>query len=160
MAGPGQPAWEPSEHQLGIVRQASAAGSTWRQIARLAGVREPTIKNHPAAQHAFDEGRAKAHLAIGGQIYRLALGLDDQGEKVASPDKTMLIFYAKTQMGWRETNRFEHSGPGGAPLDPAALNVLSDAELTEFERIMEKLALASGGAESSEGGEAAPGDAG
>ena len=68
----------------------------------LEGISEPTLRKH--FRHELDTAMAKAHGDIAGKIYELAL----------AGDRSLLMFYAKTQMGWKETSVFE--GNPDAPL--------------------------------------------
>lgn len=38
-------------------------------------------------------------------------------QKARSGNTVSSIFYLKTQAGWRETERREHSGPDGSPIE-------------------------------------------
>jgi hypothetical protein len=64
--------------------------------------------------HELKLGKAKANASLGGVLYK--------GAKAG--DKTLLIFWAKTQMGFREQPQsHEHSGPGGTAIPVAQVAV-------------------------------------
>ena len=64
-----------------------------------------TLYKHYREQ--IDEGINKRHLFV--------LGKFMQGIKEG--DRAYTIFYIKTQMGWKETNHLEVSGPNGQPIE-------------------------------------------
>ena len=65
---------------------------------------------------AYEKGRARAKAAVGTGLL----------QKARDGDLTAMIFYAKTQMGWRETERREHIN-----ID---LDSLTDEELEQVAR--------------------------
>jgi hypothetical protein len=67
-----------------------SVGTPHDVIARAIGVSERTLYRH--FEHELKNGKAEIHAAIGRSITAMAL----------AGDKTMMIFYAKAQMGWRE----------------------------------------------------------
>jgi len=84
-----------------MVEVLSANGSTQIEIAAILDISERTFRNKmaedPELRAAWERGQDDWH------------GLIKSGVKhwVKAQDKTMLIFCAKTQLGWRETNRLE-----------------------------------------------------
>ncbi len=85
------------------------------QIADYLGVARNTfraIRDRDADIDArYKRGKAKA-------IAHVANGLL---QKARSGDTASMIFFLKTQAGWRETDRLEHTGADGGPI------VLGDA---------------------------------
>jgi hypothetical protein len=51
----------------------------------------------------------KAHAAVANRAYQMA---------VTGNPPAATFFYLKTQCGWRETTRVEHTGKDGRPLVP------------------------------------------
>lgn len=62
------------------------------------GIDSDTLKKHFKTELA--QGKAKANAKIGQTLF----------QKATSGDTTAAIFWAKTQMGWKETNVTEHGG--------------------------------------------------
>lgn len=60
----------------------------------------------PEVLERYKKGKAKAIGSIANSLL----------SKAKEGDLTAQIFYLKTQAGWRETQKFEHSGPDGGPL--------------------------------------------
>lgn len=81
------------------------------QIADYLGIARNTFRaiceREPEVLARYKKGKAKA-------IAHVANGLL---QKARSGDTTSVIFYLKTQAGWRETASIEHSGPDGGPID-------------------------------------------
>lgn len=80
------------------------------QIADYLGVSRTTFyeicKRDPDIAERYKRGKAKA-------IAHVANGLL---QKARGGDTTSMIFYLKTQGGWRETARLEHAGDAEAPV--------------------------------------------
>ena len=95
------------------------------QIADYLGLSRPTFheirKRDPDIAERYKRGKARA-------IAHVANGLL---QKARSGDTTSMIFYLKTQAGWRETDRPEQAGPEPAPVavgdGSAKLKALLDA---------------------------------
>lgn len=116
MAKPiGRPAWKPSEEEIRQINLYASAGCTQEQVATLIGKSVDTICRHEAAKEAFERGKAQTIAKVGGSLVRKAL----------SGDTASAIFYLKTQAGWKEVSRTEHTGADGGPISLEA----SDEEL-------------------------------
>ena len=66
------------------------------------GISKPTLEKH--FRRELDTAMIIAHGKIGGKLFAMAL----------AGDRVLLMFYAKTQMGYKETNVIE--GNPDAPL--------------------------------------------
>ena len=88
-----------------LVKKVAGHGIPHETIAILVGVKDDkTLRKWYRKE--LDEGRAVAHSKIGGKAFQRAMKGSD----------TMLIWYTKTQMRWKEERSLELSGPGGAPI--------------------------------------------
>ena len=80
------------------------------QIADYLGVSRTTFNaicgRDPDVAARYKRGKAKA-------IAHVANGLL---QKARGGDTVSMIFYLKTQAGWRETDRLEHTGAEGGPI--------------------------------------------
>jgi hypothetical protein len=85
-------------------------GITQEQIATLIGKCVDTLAER--CREDLDAGAAEAKAKVGGAIVKAAL----------NGNMTAAIFYAKTQMGWKETVRNEHTGKDG---DDIAVNLIT-----------------------------------
>ena len=96
-----------------------AALLSQEQIADYLGVARNTFRAicerdaEVAARYKRGKAKAIAHVANG------------LLQKARNGDTTSMIFYLKTQAGWRETERLEHSGPDGQPIATSARETLS-----------------------------------
>jgi hypothetical protein len=98
----------PTTETRAIVERAASIGFREVDIAAVIGVSDRTLRTY--YKEELRTGHLKANLAVGGRLF----------ERCMEGDKACLIFWAKTRMGWRETDRHELTGPGGAPLPGAA----------------------------------------
>lgn len=90
--------YEPNEADKTLVMQMSAVGITQEQIAAVIGITHETLNKY--YKETLETSKSKAIAKIGGTLYNKAL----------KGDNTCMIFYLKTQGGWRETTHVEHSG--------------------------------------------------
>lgn len=75
------------------VQGMAKVGVPQKKIAIVIGLSEPTLARLYGAE--LSKGAAEAAVAIGGKLF----------EKAMSGDTPSLIFWAKTQMGWREKDK-------------------------------------------------------
>ncbi|MEZ5913470.1 MAG: hypothetical protein R3D84_15640 [Paracoccaceae bacterium] len=103
------------------------------QIADYFGISRTTFHalcaREPEVRERYKRGKARA-------IAHVANGLL---QKARSGDTTSAIFYLKTQAGWRETERVEHTGPEGEPI---AVSSGLDRLVAMLDRIRERNAAA------------------
>jgi hypothetical protein len=114
---PGPKPFEPTEEQRKLVRMAAAFGQPHHDIAKIVGVSKGTLAAH--FREELDTGKAQANFKVAGTLYKAATG--------PSNEKTTIIaamFWAKTQMGWKETARVENTGAEGQPLHQPARVVI------------------------------------
>ena len=116
----------PTQEELEQIRICSACGLTQEEIGKVIGKSVDWLKKHDEAARAIEEGRAVVKAKIGGSIIREAM----------KGNMTAAIFYAKTQMGWKERSVMEH--------EHYDLTNLSDQELDALEQLRSKIALAGG----------------
>ena len=88
-----------------------AAVLTVAQMADYFGIGRTTfftlMDRDPEVAERYKRGKAKAIGAIAQSLIAKARG----------GDTASMIFFLKTQGGWRETDRVEHSGPDGGPVE-------------------------------------------
>lgn len=102
---------------------------TQEEIAHILGVSQRTLHNRfddqPGVRAAYEKGIAKGHAVVKGRLR----------QQIDSGNVTATIFYLKTQCGWKETDRLEHSGPGGGPIQHEDLSRLRSELTDELESI-------------------------
>lgn len=96
----------PTDDERRLVEQMSAVGIPHESIAAVLrdGIDDKTLRKH--FRRELDTAKIKANAKIGGTLYNKAVG----------GDTTAAIFWAKTQMGWKETTTHEHAGSDGGPI--------------------------------------------
>ena len=97
-----------TEAQLAEV-ETLAAVLTTAQMADYFGIGRTTffaiLERDAEVAERYKRGKARAIGAIAQSLIQKARG----------GDTASMIFYLKTQAGWRETSAIEHSGEGGGP---------------------------------------------
>lgn len=122
--GPDQIVLTPEQVQQ--VRVLSAY-MTQQQIGDFFGFNERTFRKikarQPNVEAAYKAGRAAGVGRVAEGLYQMAAG----------GDLTAMIFYLKTQAGWRETTRHDvdHRSSDGS-MTPKAAVQLTDAELARI----------------------------
>jgi AcrR family transcriptional regulator len=157
----GRPKFAPTDYQRGQINAMVVCGIPEDEIARALGVGKATLLKYYGDEIAV--ARTKAHVEMGSFLYATALAKGEAANRLVGENARIAaaIFYAKTQMRWRETSIHLH---GEAPPDTdAALEALTRG----FDRLAagkgksrEVAAAAGGGQESPAVGVAAVGPAG
>src|SRR5437899_1689091 len=106
--------FSPTDSERQACAQMSGYGLPQASIARLIrnGISLETLQRH--FHDELQTGKAKAHARATQTLYSQAIG----------GNIACLLFYLKTQLGFRETNHLELTGTDGAPLMPAVSGVL------------------------------------
>jgi hypothetical protein len=97
-----RPQHEPTDATRQTVQLHTTVGTTQSTIARVLGIDEKTLRLH--YRDELDISKAKANATIGGALFN----------KAKSGDTAAMIFWMKTQAGWRETQAVDHTNNGGA----------------------------------------------
>lgn len=126
----GRPRIELTDEQVVEVEKLAAYLSL-DQIADFLGIGASTLDRRLAdderVRKAYDRGRAKAIKEVAKGLLRQAL----EGNLNAQ------TFYLRTQAGWKETQRTEHTGADGGPVE---LTQVSDEELrARRDRLLDRL---------------------
>jgi len=98
--------YTPSEADKTLVMQMCAVGISQEQVAAVIGVSVDTLIKY--YKETLETSKPKAIAKIGGTLYNKAL----------KGDNTCMIFYLKTQGGWRETSTHEITGKDGKDIIP------------------------------------------
>jgi hypothetical protein len=113
-------------------------GATDEELAGFFGVVTATIYNwkqeHPAFLEATIAGKVKADAEVAHSLYRTATGHQITAEKIVKtaegkfeairykqfipgdPNAAYKWLLNRRRQDWRDTQRLEHSGPGGGPI--------------------------------------------
>jgi DNA-binding XRE family transcriptional regulator len=92
------PKHEPTPETRQLVQLHTTVGTNQEDVARILGISPKTLRLH--YRDELDLSLAKANATIGGALFNKAKG----------GDTAAMIFWMKTQAGWRETNVHEHTG--------------------------------------------------
>lgn len=89
---------QPTEKTRQLVQLHTTVGTPQAIVADLLGIDDKTLRKH--YREELDQSRAQANAAVGGALFN----------KAKSGDTAAMIFWMKTQAGWRETNVTEING--------------------------------------------------
>ena len=128
---------QPTDQSRATVESMTAYGMPQDEICRVLGVSGPTLRKH--YREEIETASAKANSRVGQFLYSLASGMAIAKGATFGDCRTAAIFWAKTRMRWVETDRHEHTGKDGGPIQTE--DVTSDA--SNFARRMASLAARS-----------------
>lgn len=102
----GRPPHVPTEENRKNVKNLSGLGVTEEQIAKYIGIGRKTLDKYYSDD--LELGRLEANVTISKSLFQSA----------REGNTTAQIFWLKTRMGWRETNRIEQeiTGQDGGPI--------------------------------------------
>jgi hypothetical protein len=96
-----------SDKDIKYIQEMYAIGLPLKKIAQVLGISVSTIerrrKEDDALNAALEKGRASTDLMVLNNFYK----------HLKDGDKTALIFYMKTKMGYSEKQILEHQGQDG-----------------------------------------------
>ena len=95
------------------VESLAANGLTDEQIASALGISRTTLSNRKRENEQFVQAIKK------GKAKGIALVTNKLMESIKGGNMTGMIFFLKTQAGWKETNVQEHTGADGNPIQHA-----------------------------------------
>jgi hypothetical protein len=98
----------PTEAQRQTVQLHTTVGTDQPTIARVIGVDPKTLRKH--YRDELDVSKAKANATVGGALFNKAKG----------GDTSAMIFWMKTQAGWRETTVLDNTSSDGS-MTPAKI---------------------------------------
>lgn len=101
----GRPTFKPTDKQRLMVEDLSGFGMPHDQIAMSIGITDDTLRKYFADD--LIRGKAKANAQIAQTLFNKAM----KGDTIA------LIFWAKTQMRWKETEKIEITGKDDGPVE-------------------------------------------
>ena len=100
----------------------TTVGTTQADIARVLDIDEKTLRKY--YRDELDLAKAKANATIGGALFNRA----------KSGDTSAMIFWMKTQAGWREKTDINHTSEDGTMTPKAGIDTskLSTEALAEI----------------------------
>jgi hypothetical protein len=103
---------KPTDETRAEVKALASFGTTQPDIASYIGISHPTLRKHYAEELKFSS--IKANAAVGKYLFSLASGKAIRDGATHSDCKAAAMFWAKTRMGWRETNHHDHTSSDGS----------------------------------------------
>ena len=104
----------PTDAQRQLVQLHATVGTTQAVIADILEIDLKTLRKHYRAE--LDQAKSKANATIGGALFNKAKG----------GDTAAMIFWMKTQAGWREKQEIDHTSSDGS-MTPTTI-ILSAAD--------------------------------
>jgi len=111
------------------VESLAANGLTQEQIAAALGISESTLHKRKQENTEFTAAIKR------GKAKGIALVTNKLMESIKGGNMTGMIFFLKTQAGWKETNVQEHTGANGKDLIPSAKQMTTDELKAELEAL-------------------------
>ena len=109
----------PTEAQRQTVQLHTTVGTDQETISRVIGIDPKTLRKH--YRDELDLAKCKANATVGGALFN----------KAKSGDTAAMIFWMKTQAGWREKQDVNHVSEDGS-MSPKEPRELSDDELAKI----------------------------
>ena len=97
--------YEPTDDSRRLVTDLASVGIRYEDIAAKLQISSDTLVKYYKKE--LDDGRVDANADIGRSLYNQAREGNTQA----------MIFWLKTRAGWAETQKVEHSGVDGQPID-------------------------------------------
>jgi len=97
-----KPPHSPTDAQRQTVQLHTTVGTTQAVISQILGIDLKTLRKY--YREELDVSKAKANATIGGALFNKAKG----------GDTTAMIFWMKTQAGWREKSDINHVSEDGS----------------------------------------------
>lgn len=91
----GMPPHEPTRATRELVQLHTMVGTRQEAIASIIGIDPKTLRKY--YRDELDQSKARANATIGGALFN----------KAKSGDTTAMIFWMKTQAGWKETTAID-----------------------------------------------------
>jgi hypothetical protein len=99
---------EPTDKTRSEVSALASFGVPQEDIASYIGISKPTLAKHYPDELAFSS--IKANATVGKFLFNMASGQAMKNGATYGECSRAAMFWAKTRMGWRETQHVEHSG--------------------------------------------------
>lgn len=115
-----KPRYEPTPADRETVKSMAACGFSHEAIARCIGTKgidDKTLRKH--FRRELDTAMDRANATVANKAYQLA-------STGAVPALT--IFWLKTRLGWKETDRHEISGPDGGAIPYQVVDKILEGE--------------------------------
>lgn len=99
---------KPTDATRQMVQLHTTVGTPQAIVADMLGIDDKTLRKY--YREELDQSLAKANATVGGALFNKAKG----------GDTTAMIFWMKTQAGWREKQEIDHTSSDGS-LTPSTI---------------------------------------
>ena len=122
-----KPPHAPTDATRETVQLHTTVGTTQADIARVLDIDEKTLRKY--YRDELDLAKAEANATIGGALFKRA----------KSGDTTAMIFWMKTQAGWREKTDINHTSEDGSMTPQPSITAVDAIEAAkQYQKIMGK----------------------
>ena len=132
-----KPLHQPTEKTRAEIVALRSYGVPIKEVAAYIGIDDKTLYKY--YKDELDNSAIKANANVGKFLYQAASGQAIAQGASHGDCVRAAMFWAKTRMGWKETNVQEHTGANGKPLIPSAKEMTTDELKAELEALGVKL---------------------
>ena len=132
-----KPLHQPTEKTRAEIVALRSYGVPIKEVAAYIGIDDKTLYKY--YREELENSAIKANANVGKFLYQAASGQALTTGATHSDCVRAAMFWAKTRMGWKETNVQEHTGANGKDLIPTAKQMTTDELKAELEALGVKL---------------------
>ena len=132
-----KPLHKPTDKTRAEIVALRSYGVPIKEVAAYIGIDDKTLYKY--YKDELDNSAIKANANVGKFLYQAASGQALATGATYSDCVRAAMFWAKTRMGWKETNVQEHTGANGKPLIHSAKEMTTDELKAELEALGVKL---------------------
>lgn len=115
-----KPLHQPTEKTRAEIIALRSYGVPIKEVAAYIGIDDKTLYKY--YRDELENSAIKANANVGKFLYQAASGQALTAGATYSDCVRAAMFWAKTRMGWKETNVQEHTGANGTALQPPVFN--------------------------------------
>ena len=116
----GKPVHKPTDKIRAEVSALSSFGTPREDIAKYVKISVDTLNKY--YKEELESSAIKANNTVGKYLFHLASGNALKDGATHGDCRTAAIFWAKTRMGWRETNHHDHTSSDGS-MSPREITI-------------------------------------
>ena len=128
-----KPLHQPTEKTRAEIVALRSYGVPIKEVAAYIGIDDKTLYKY--YRDELENSAIKANANVGKFLYQAASGQALTTGATYSDCVRAAMFWAKTRMGWKETNVQEHTGANGKDLIPSAKQMTTDELKAELEAL-------------------------
>ena len=116
-----KPLHQPTDKTRAEIVALRSYGVPIKEVAAYIGIDDKTLYKY--YREELENSATKANANVGKFLYQAASGQALTTGATYSDCVRAAMFWAKTRMGWKETNVQEHTGKDGTALQPPVFNL-------------------------------------